>query len=245
MKKFHKFLRAFVLSGLVGVYVAISAFSSRKLNENSVKQICIDIEQYDDKYLIGKDEILNICRVSLNNDSIIYRKSINIRLLEEILEEQKSIENTEIFFTLNGELHIHVKPRYPSMRILNPEKNYYVDLHNQKFPLSRYYTVNVPVVEGAVNDEVIRSLNSILQLGEKDAFLKNFFSGFYVSPNGDITAFSTMYKERIIFGKFENVEEKLLRLKIFYTHIYPTLENKQVKRLNLTFGKQVICEYEQ
>ena len=245
MQRLHSIFRGVITLFLLAGFLVISAFSGEKLKTIPVQQILVDIPQYDEKYLISKDEILKICSEVLNKDSITYRRSINTHLLEEILNAKKSIEKTEIFFTLNGELHIHVKPRNPSLRVVSRESNYYVDLQNHTFPLSPYYSPFVPVVDGVVDDEIIRSLNDILKISQKDPFLKNFFSGFYVSSTRDITAFSMLFNESIYLGKSDNAEEKLLRLKIFYSNIYPTLENKKIKSVNLTFGKQVICEYEQ
>ena len=245
MQKLHRYLRVVFVIVLLAGFLVITAFAGKKLDTLPVRQILVDIQQYEDKYLISKDEILRICSHVLKRDSILYRKSINTKVLEEMLNAQKSIENTEIFFTINGDLHILVKPRIPSLRILDKETNYYVDLQNHKFPLSRHYSAFVPVVDGAVTDEVIHSLNQIIEISQKDPFLRNFFSGFYVSSNGGITAFSTLFDESIYLGKAEQAEEKLLRLKIFYNHIYPTLEKNKIKSVNLTFGQQVICEYEQ
>ena len=245
MQKVHRIFRViFVLALLVG-FLVITAFSGGKLDTSPVRHILVDIRQYGDKYLISKDEILNICNEVLSKDSMLIRKSINIKVLEEILNAQKSIEHTEIFFTLNGELYILVKPRTPSLRILAGKSDYYVDLHNHTFPISRHFSAFVPVVDGRVTDDEIRSLNQIIEISQKDPFLKNFFSGFYVSSTGEITAYSTLYDESIYFGKPEQTEEKLLRLKVFYNSIHPTLEKKRIRSVNLTFDKQVICEYEQ
>ncbi|MFN3952619.1 MAG: cell division protein FtsQ/DivIB [Thermaurantimonas sp.] len=245
MQKVHRIFRVVFLVVLLVGFLVITAFSGRKLDTSPVRLILVDILQNDDKYMISKDDILNMCSDVLNNDSILIRKSINTKVLEEILNAQKSIEHTEIFFTLNGELHILVKPRTPSLRILGRKSDYYVDLQNHTFPLSRHYSAFVPVVDGRVTDDVIRSLNQIMEMSQKDAFLKNFFSGFYVSSTGEITAYSTLFDESIYFGKPEQTEEKLLRLKVFYSSIYPTLEKKKIRSVNLRFDKQVICEYEQ
>lgn len=245
MKRKNNVFRLLILTSLTIGYFVISGFAKRKLEGSTIDHIAIDIERYHDKYLISKDEILKLSSLEEQKNNSLHRKSINIKLLEELLDKQKSIEKSEIFFTLNGELHIQVKPRYPLLRVLSSNKNYYIDNHCIAFPLSPYYSAQVPVIDGAINEETLEKIVSLLQKAEGDDFFNHFFSGFFVSERQEITAFSSIYDEIILFGKSEQLEEKLLRLKAFYRYIYPALENKKIKTINLTFGKQVICEYEQ
>ncbi|GCD77925.1 cell division protein FtsQ [Thermaurantimonas aggregans] len=245
MKRKNNLFRLLILISLTIGYLVISGFAKHKLESSTIDRISIDIERYHDKYLISKDEILKLSSLEEQKSRALGRKSINIKLLEELLDNQKTIEKSEIFFTLSGELHIQVKPRYPLLRVLSSSKNYYIDNHCIAFPLSPYFSAHVPVIDGAINDEILEKIVSVLQKSEGDDFFNHFFSGFFVSERHEITAFSSRYDEVIFIGKSEQLEEKLLRLKAFYRYIYPTLENKKIKTINLTFGKQVICEYEQ
>lgn len=245
MKRKINLIRLFLLIGMTTGYFVISGFAKRKLESSTLADVVIDIERYHDKYLIGKDEILRLSNLDQQKNKESGRKSINIKLLEELLDKQKSIEKSEIFFTLNGELHIQVKPRYPMLRVLSSKNNFYIDKQCVAFPLSPYFSAQVPVIDGAINPDVVEKIISLLQKAQTDDFFKHFFSGFFVSENLEITAFSALYNEVIFLGKCEHLEEKLLRLRAFYRYIYPTLKNKKIKTINITFGNQVICEYEQ
>ncbi|GCD79719.1 cell division protein FtsQ/DivIB [Schleiferia thermophila] len=234
----------FLILVMTGVYLTISAFSSDKLDEIQCVKTTIDIQQFENNFLLIREDILSVVNNQVPLKHPFYKKSFNIQLLEDLIDNHKMVEKSEVFFTLSGELYIRVLPKIPIMRVQADNHSYYIDYNGDKFPLSPHYTPVVPILSGKVNDQNIQDVLAILKTWKLQLFHADFFSGFYISPNDNITAYSYETTESIEFGKAVNIEQKLLRLKAFYQYFYPTISNKKIKKINLNFEKQVVCEYE-
>ena len=79
--------------------------------------------------------------------------SINITLLEKIINKNPFVADAEVFSTIDGKINIEVKQRRPVVRIVNfKDESFYIDDQGVFMPLSEKYTARVPVANGYIFD---------------------------------------------------------------------------------------------
>ena len=83
---------------------------------------------------------------------------LRLHEFENILDNNDMIENSEVFYTIDGTLHIKVKQRDPIARIYDGDKTYYMDNQGKKMPLSKSFSARVPIVRGEIKQWRIRLL---------------------------------------------------------------------------------------
>ncbi len=179
--------------------------------------------------LISKSDIakvlLNIQRDGITNLKV---KDIDFRALEQGLERHPSIREAEVFLDMTNVLHIDVTQRIPIARIIDTNgTQYYMDTEGYRVPLSPHCSYRVPVVSGMLpvtdvhagerpEEDIYLKLHRLLGALHRDTLLQSLIEQLYVDAHNEITMIPKAGYKRIIFGKPEDMEQKLKKLKKFY-----------------------------
>lgn len=227
--------------GIIAIILSL-AFSNSQQNELISKGGIITIDHSTNLYFITKPMVQEIIYdLYIDFDSIPVEE-INIQLLEERLDNHPSIRKAEVYSTLDGSLCLNVFQKQPVARVQNLYSDFYIDELGDSMALSSNFYAKVPLINGDLNAENREKVHHFLIKFEKDAFYKNALSGIKIMDNGDWILYPKPGNHKVIFGKPENVEGKLKKLKVYYQYLE---EDKQdietIKSLNLKFKDQVIC----
>lgn len=190
--------------------------------------------------------------------------SINIALLEKIIDNNPFVADAEVFSTVDGKLNIEVKQRKPVVRVMNfKQESFYIDDQGLFMPLSEKYTARVPLANGYIfhreaeievnnnfadsgvvshtNDSTLKYVYDVSLFVSHDDFWNAQIEQIYVNANGDLELIPRVGRHTIILGDGNDLKEKFNRLFLFYTRGLNKTGWDKFKTINLKFKGQVVC----
>jgi cell division protein FtsQ len=229
------------------------AFTEVRLQRVLCKKIEININRDDENYFIGKQDVLKI--LYSTGDSLIGTpvQKIPLSLLERLLKLNKYVENADVFIDIKGNLQVNLTQRKPLLRIMNANmQSYYLDEKGEKMPISRLYSANVLVANGAINEQydglndfvqsnLLRSLFHLGNVIRSDNFWAAQVEQIYIEQNQDIVLIPRLGDHKIIFGDTSNTYEKLNNLLVFYQKAMPKVGWQTYHTINVKFKGQLVC----
>ena len=183
--------------------------------------------------------------------------SVRLSRIEDILESRSAVMRCEAWTTDDGTLHLDITQRAPVLRFQNGNRGFYVDDRGFIFPLHQTFSVDVPLVEGAIPVDIPEGYK-----GEApDEFARNWIAGVlamhqYISgsrtwqrnikhirvrPNGDLLLTLDRRSEEFIVGQPENIPDKLMRIDRYLGYIAPTKAEGYYRTVNVKYNQQIIC----
>lgn len=168
------------------------------------------------------------------------KTDINLYHLEQALNKNKMIESAEVFYTPSGSMQVSLVQRVPLARIQTKDKSYYIDRQGLAMPLSDNYTARVPLVTG-VNKNTENESFALIQKIAMDPFYKKQVIGVHRKENGDYLLSTRIGTHKVLFGDLINMDEKLRKLKVFYSKEWGTETLDKYKLINLKYDRQVVC----
>ncbi len=179
--------------------------------------------------------------------------SVDVDRLERVLEAEPFILDADVYVDARDKVNIVVSQRLPVLRIIDHNGlNYYLDESGVKMPLSAHFSARVLVATGNIppHETDFRKkrnnvLNQVFELANTiraDEFLFAMIQQIYVNNRSEITLVPMVGNQKISFGRYQNVEEKLENLKIFYQEGLPYQGWQKYRQINLMFDGQVVCK---
>jgi len=221
--------------------ILIYSFARSEQREVKVRDLEIDIDYSNEQYFIKKEEVQKIIHKEYPYLDSLYLQEINIKLLEEKLDNHPSIRKAEVFSALDGILRIEITQKMPVARFMHSGSAYYLDAKGDSMPLSPNFSARVPLVTGHISSPDRAEMFQFLNALNNDEFFHNFFEGVEVKENGEWILFPKPGHHKVLLGKPEEVESKLRKLKIFYLNAVNSKSIDSIKTINLKYKGQVIC----
>lgn len=219
--------------------ISLQAFASFRSEKRKIKEVQIDYLGNENVY-ITDDNVREILFGDLNMNAHIYRNELKINNLEERLDNNPMIENSEVYVTVDGILKTKIKQREPIARIFNGKNFYYLDSKGSEMPLSKAYSARVPIIIGNVNAQNIESVFTIANYIYHDTFL---FENI-VEMNVDKNFFRLKMRIAdfdVILGDVNDLKIKFDNLKAFYKKASKDKILEKYKQVNLQYSNQVVC----
>jgi cell division protein FtsQ len=245
--------KIFMLS-LISLISAALVFSVIEKRDSSVNGIKIDFKKNYGKSLISKQEVQSKLSEAIGFDVAAAQiKELPIHKFEALLEKDTRIHESEIYLNAINQMVIRIELSEPIVRV-NPKngKGFYLDQYGNRINLSKRVTVRVPVATGLINGytsdfmtaQQDSSLYQVFDLARRlyndPQFLSPLVEQINVDKNNDLTLVPKVGREKIFFGKFENVDDKFYRLSEFYRRGLPNEGWNKYKVLRLDIKDQVI-----
>ena len=181
----------------------------------------------------------------------LVRKVVS-RKIEDSINSHNFVRAGTIYKNWQGRLKIAVLPKKPIARILYPHKqSRYIDEEGELLPLSDQHSARVLLIDG----ENLRSLDKnlrdspygtallkLLNFTDQDPFWHSQITHISIDEKGKLILNTQISKQRVAFGRPENIEEKMEKLRLFYKVILPSKGWNTYKRVNLEFDNQIVCE---
>jgi cell division protein FtsQ len=187
--------------------------------------------------------------------------SINISLLEKIINNNPFISNAEVFSTIDGKIIIDVKQRSPVLRVINTNsESFYIDNDGVFMPLSDKFTARVPLANGYIfNRESEKKVNiinqvdtasvkskiqelfNVIQFANNDEFWKAEIQQLFVNVDGDIEMIPRVGNHSVIIGDDSMLDEKFRKLFLFYSEGLNKKGWNKYCTINIKFKDQVVC----
>ena len=233
--------------------LVISAVNAKKAS--SANEILIDIKQLEvGRSMINNEDVLMILEKAFGYSlTAVPIGGLDVERIERVLRSDAFVKDATVFIDAQNKIHIELTQREPILRLI--DKNgltYYLDRSGEKVPTSRHYTPRVLVATGNIppydrdyldkKQHAIKDLYELTQRIMRDEFLAPMIEQIYVSRSGDYHMIPKIGDQRIILGKLDRLEEKILYLKNFYKEALPYKGWQRYQTINLTFKGQVVAK---
>ena len=218
------------------IFSGLAFYSFNKKNENRlITGLDISIFPSKDSYL-SKDSIRSILNPFLGFE----KKSINLNLIENIVDNNSYVDKSEVSLSFSGNLVLKIEQKTPVGRVISENEMFYVDKDLRKMDLSKHQSARVPIVIGFEN-EISRSyLKKVFEHIDDDTFLKQNISKIIINSPNSISLKLRAFDLTVKIGDRRNLKNKFLKLKAFYTMANAKKNLMEFKQINLQFDNQVV-----
>lgn len=216
------------------------SFARIKNQERKIQQINIAFNE-DDYPFLNETMVNNLLIQNFEGSSKVKKERVDLKKLENVLNANKYVDNSEVFCSIDGILSAKVKQKKPIIRVINENGSYYLDDKGDKVPLSENFTPRVPVYYGVISENELDELVAVFSYIDKDEMLKHNIIDIKKSQKGNIIFSVRDYDYKVIFGTEANMETKFKNYKAFLQHASKDTLIKNYKSVNLIFTQQVIC----
>lgn len=235
------------------VAVIISMVSKKEAT--IVQNVIIEVEPLEDgNFLINEEDVLLTIERSFGFPlETMPLGSVDVERLERVLKEEPFVLKANAFVNAENEVNISIVQRNPVLRIIDRNgANYYLDENAFKMPLSTHFTARVLVATGNIPpyvtdykgniQDMLHHLFELATTIRNDEFLQPMIEQIYVNNNRELTLVPKVGKQKILFGRYTSVEDKIKRLKIFYTEALPYEGWRKYKTVDLKFQGQIVAK---
>lgn len=253
-------LRAVILAG----FLASVGFTEHRRNTMLCNKVIVNIDDSLGNSFVQKEDIEQQIG---NKFGVIAGKpltSINISLLEKIIDGNPFVLKAQVFSTVDGNLIVEVKQRTPLVRVINTlNESFYIDDGGVLMPMSSKFSAHVPVANGnifnreteqrirRITEKEIRDTTFSPTLLEKIFMVCNYVHNHefwnaqieqvFINIEGEIELIPRVGNQTILFGNEKDIEEKFNKLYTLYREGFSKTGWNQYKTINVTFKDQVVC----
>ncbi len=250
--------------------LAYIVFSLVKLNVNSegrkVARIEVVIADSGKVGFIDEDEVRMIIESSVMNCGEVL-DSVELYKVEDALHQVPCIKKAVVSSDMDGVVHVEVMQRRATFRLMcdSGDDFYVADTFVFIKPVDGYRP-EVPVVSVNLNldfqcdssnietikknneqVEFIKKIHTFVEIMSGDEFLRNFIEQIYVARHTqsgeiEINIMPSVGSGRIRFGELESIEEKLIKIKNFYSEAYNYANLDTAHLVDARFEHQIIVK---
>lgn len=232
--------------------IALLGFVHKQQNDKLVQNILINIDYEHD--FVGKEEILGLM-TGYNSKVLIGQpfQNINLKQLEERIKTHNFVADAEVYKDHKGNLMVDIAQSRPVARIIQQDGPHaYIGYSGNTLPISERYTARVLLIDGSFSQKFFKT--NFLQTEEGKPYLdlikkidsdklwKAQITQLTIDHKGEISFYPQVGDQLIEFGKPDDIDKKLEKLKIFYKKIFPYKGYNTYDRVSLKFRDQIVCE---
>jgi cell division protein FtsQ len=184
--------------------------------------------------------------------------SIDLNKIESIVDSKSAVYKSQVYTKKDSSLNIEITQRKPIVRFQKGKLGFYADKDGYIFPLQSTFTAHVQIVDGNIpitftsdhkgeisdpkeREWFLKTINLVNMIEEDDEW-KRLIVQIHVNQEGDMILVPREGEEKFLIGKPEKAEEKLDKLKKYYTAIIPKVGKDRYKHIDLRFKGQIICK---
>lgn len=189
---------------------------------------------------------------------------IDLEKIHNVITSSPFVKNANLTIDVNGKVKANVQQRNPIARVIDKTGHqYYLDNEGKRVPISHEFTARVLVANGkiepvsakaelqkkGITDEPYKMLPGdvqkvyiVAQQLRSEAFLNALVEQIFINPKGEIELIPKIGEQSILLGDTVGLQEKLDKLKLFYTMENRTEEWSSYRLINLKYRDQIICK---
>ena len=240
MKNLLKLLLLLALAVYLGLAVTV-------LNNPEMRQHCAAVEvivkDSDVAGFITPSEIRTILKEAKVYPIGKKMNGINCAEIERVLAKNPFIDNTTSYKTAGDRVYVTVTQRLPVMRVISDNgDNYYMDTRGKIMP-HMHYSADLVVATGHISRQYAHSkLLPIGRLLKYDKFWDSQIEQISVDTAGNVELYPRIGNHVVYIGQPGGMQQKLKRLKAFYSQVLPQVGWNKYSRIDLEYDNQIICK---
>jgi cell division protein FtsQ len=235
-------IKIILLIGVLGYLI----FGIARLSGDEDKRICSGVE------IIIKDSIKpNFIDKSFVKELVLQTqtqiegtaiKDINIKFIEEFIQESPYIDSTICYYTPDNLMCIAVFPRQPVLHVMSDAgENYYMDINGNQMPTDRFH-LDLCLATGDITREYAHEkLVGIAEYINTHKPWNTEIQQIYVKNPKHLEFIPLTGEHVIVIGEPTDIEEKLNRLRIFYEEGLNKAGWNKYSIIDLNYADQVVC----
>ncbi|WP_196885332.1 cell division protein FtsQ/DivIB [Aureivirga sp. CE67] len=215
-------------------------FATIRNARRTITDVSVEFEKGENFFLTSENviEILKEKRVDIKNQ---LKSKIDVKSLEEKVNNHPMIESADIYVSVDGKLHSKIKQREPIGRVQTKKEVFYIDQLGEKMPLSKNYSARVPLFSGDIRENNLEEVHRLLNFIKKDAFLEKQVIAVTRTNKNEYYLKLRIANQKVLLGTIENLESKINNLKALYKDLIAQNKENKYKLLNLKYSNQVVC----
>jgi cell division protein FtsQ len=249
---------------LAAAFIVTVGFADNKRKEAICSGMNILVHDSAGMSFVERSDIMQIVQDRFGEPVGKPLSSINMALLEKLINNNPFVAQAEVFSTVDGKLTIEVIQRNPVLRVINnTDQSFYIDDKGVFMPLSDKYTANVAIVNGSIANTLAErrirvftpeesedTSNHLTQMEKiyalnryicRDQFWNALIEQIYLNEDQEIELVPRAGNQVILFGDEKNMDEKFDKLLKLYKEGLSRTGWNQYKTINLKYKDQVVC----
>lgn len=236
------------LLGVATIVLSIAAMDKKK--HKSCAEIKIEIEGENEHVFVDEKDVMDVLK---RNGATEGRdiSSINLRLLEKILERNAWIRDAELFFDNNQTLTVRIEEREPIARVFTLSgRSFYIDSSGLQLPLSNDMTARVPVFTSFTSDGkklsssdslLLNDVKKVAQFINEDSFWTVQVSQIDITPQRTFEMIPVIGNQVIELGNADDLKAKFDRLFSFYKQVWVKAGFERYEKIDVQYDNQVVA----
>lgn len=238
MKRAWPYILSF---SLLAYLIIVLIFAKAKLQEVKCKGLQVAIDNTRENAFVEEEDIQNVVKRHYGDLQNLHVALFDKDSMEHLLARKAGVKSAEVYYDLDGYLHIDIVQRKPILRIM-AEKGYYVDEDGRVMALSGKYTSRVVVATGEISREfACGELYRYVMGLRKDKFWDALVEQIVVGRGNEITLIPKVGNFRITLGTLEGIDRKMENLRLFFEEGIALKGWNTYKEINLKFDNQIVC----
>ena len=232
-----------VVATLLFCYIVLVSFFFREMRQDKVCQdLQVVVKDSLDKHFVSESDLVTILKKADLNPIKKPMDAINTDRIETELKKNEMIARIEAYKTPSGIIKLEVEQKIPILRVISSRGNFYVDNLGTTMPVSFRYVADVPLVSGYVEKELaVTDLYKFALFLQENEFWNNQIEQIYVHPDNEVELIPRVGNHRIVLGTFDDFQEKLDNLRLFYDKVIPKVGWEKYSIINLKYKDQIVC----
>ena len=229
---------------VLAIYLLLAMMAFNKPDTETVcRDVRVSIEEGVMPGFLSEGQVKQMLVTSHVSPIGMSMEYINLRQMEEILENEDLIENAECYKAQDNVVEVSIRQRIPVIRVMNNKgEDYYVDTHGKPMPHTNY-SCNLIVATGDIDkhyaEKVLAPLANIII---NDTFWKNEIVQLNILADGSVEMIPRVGQHVAYLGQPTGVTKKLQRLRKFYIYGLSQAGWNKYSRISVEYGNQIICK---
>lgn len=227
-----------LLIGLVG--------SRRHFNNTKCSGISIELTDSAQRQFIRPAQILSVINKEYGGYLNVPFGSIDLKRMEDILEDHGILDRHDAYLTRDGILHISATQCTPVMKVEHEGQLWYICNGGRHFKVTSDWCKGIPLMKSGAGMNNRKWIGRVAALGSyinSNRKLSENIESMRCSSNGEISIKFRDRSETFIIGQPGETKEKMARIERYRKDIAPLCEEegKTYKSVNVKYRNQIVC----
>ena len=219
------------------IFGFLLSFSLKRFNNKPMEKVSVNMTQTKlPVYFIDEKDVKNIVKKSNPTKKV---GDINIPDLEKKLNNLPAVDSANVYLNLNGNLNLDIKQRVPAFRLVNGDRDFYVDEKGVEFPISANYSFPCMLVTGNVKPSEYEKLAELVDKIDKDSFSKKYFIGI-AKEKGGYNLLTSQGNYKVEIGDLEKIELKVKGFKTFVEKYLVFQNPEKYRKISVKYDNQIV-----
>lgn len=224
----------------------------KKEDSQKCAGINIIIKGVSNNFFVDKNDIINELNQYIDGSPEGQPMSFfNLKSLENDLQKNIWVKESQLFFDNNRVLQIIVTEREPAARVFtNTGTTFYIDSSITMLPLSDKFSARLPVFTGFPSDKAVlsrkdsallRDVYHISMAIQQDSFMMALIEQIDITPQRTFEMVPKVGDGIIAFGDGKDIDKKISKLKLFYEQVMPKSGWHYYNTVDVQYAGQVLA----